>query len=164
MHAVGADERIAAHHGAVLELQRHTLVVLREAAAARTESDRIGLGAAYCARQHVEEIGPVDREVRGAIALDRHRPEIEELPGLAGLPVADLLALRLAGERLQLLTDAERMQHPGPVRRELHARADFLQLGRLLVHLDIDAVPQERERRRQAEKTTHTRQKKKNKQ
>src|SRR5436190_18092655 len=106
MHAVGADERIAAHHGAVLELQRHNLLVLREAAAARTEADRIGLGAAYCARQHVEEVGPVNREVRGAIALDRYRAKIEELPRLAGLPVADLLALRLAGQRLQLLADA----------------------------------------------------------
>src|SRR3954463_1335113 len=121
MHAVGADERIAAHHGAVLELQRHTLFVLREAAAARTELDRIGLGAAYCARQHVEEIGAVDREVRGAIALDRDRAKIEELPGLAGLPVADLLALRLAGERLQLLAPARLMPPPRAVRLQLQA-------------------------------------------
>src|SRR5262244_2988805 len=59
------------------------------------------------ARQHFEQVRAVDGEVRRAVALDRYRSEVEELPGLAGLPMADFLALRLAGQDLQRFADAE---------------------------------------------------------
>ena len=58
----------------------------------------------------------------------------------------DFLALRLARERLQLVADAERVEHARAVRGELHAGADLLQLGGLLVHVDVDAVLEQRQR------------------
>ena len=140
MHTVGADQRVAAHGGAAFELQRDAIVVLREAAAARAQMQRIGFGTRDGLRQDGEEVGTEDGEVRGAVALDRYRTEVEELPGLARLPVADLLALRLARQRLELVADPERLQHARAVRGELHARADLLQLRRLLVDIDVDAV------------------------
>ena len=96
--------------------------------------------------EHVEQVRTIDGEVGKTVALDGDRAEIEELPGLAGIPQPDFLALRLAGKRLQLLADAERIEHPRAVRGELHARADFLELRGLLVDLDINARAEQRER------------------
>ena len=112
--------------------------------------DRVGLFTPHRARQHVEQARPVHGEIGKAVALDRYRPEIEQLPGLAGVPQADFLALGLAGERLQDLTHTERVEHARAVRGELHAGADFLQLRRLLVDLDVDAALEQGQRRRES--------------
>src|SRR5438128_7878412 len=146
MHAVGADERGAAHAGALLQLERDAVTVLREAGTAGAKVDGVGLLAAHCAREDLEQIGPVDGEIGKAVALDRCRAEIEELPGLAGIPQPDFLALRFARERFQLLAHTERVKNARPIRGELHARADFLELLRLLVDLDIEARAEQRER------------------
>src|SRR5205823_1823480 len=139
-------QRVTPYGGTVFELQRDALVLLREAAAARAKMQRVRLGAAQRADDHVEQIRAVDGEVRRAIALDGDRAEVEQLPGLAGLPMADFLALRLARQGLELLADAKRVEHARAVRRELHAGADFLQLRSLLVDIDVDAVLEQRQR------------------
>jgi hypothetical protein len=102
----------------------------------------LGLEAAHGAGEHVKEVRAVDREIGIAVALDRDGSEVEELPGLARVPQADLLAGRLAGQRLQLLADAERVERARAVRAELQSGADFLQLGSLLVDLDVAALAQ----------------------
>ena len=47
-----------------------------------------------------------------------------------------------------LLANPEPCQHPQAVRRQRHARADLGQLLRLLMHLDVDPGPRQRDRRR----------------
>src|SRR5258706_16480365 len=102
------------------------------------------------ASEHLAKSRAVNGEVRRAVALDGDRTQIKELPGLAGLPMADFLALRYAGQGLQLFADAERVEHAAAVCRELHAGADLLQLRRLLVHIDVDAMLEQRQRGSQA--------------
>ena len=46
------------------------------------------------------------------------------------------------------LADPEPVQHPQPVRRQRHAGPDLGQLLRLLIHLDVDPGPRQRDRRR----------------
>src|SRR4051812_11589155 len=104
--------------------------------------DRIRLLAPHSTREHVEEIGAVNREIRKAVALDGYRAQIEELPRLAGIPEADFLALRLARKGLELLAYPERVEDPRAVGGELDARANFLQRIRLLVNVDIYAAPE----------------------
>src|SRR6185503_5899217 len=146
MHPVRADENVAARRGAAFQLERDAIVVLGKAGAARAEVDGIGLERPDRARQDLQEIGPVDREVRKAVALDRLRAEVEQLPRLARAPQADLLALRLARERLEFIAHAERVEHARAVGGQLHARADLAQLVRLLVDLDVGAQAQQGQR------------------
>ncbi len=145
MHAISANQRVALNSCAALQPQSDASIILLESGTTGTQVNRIRLLAPHGARQHVEQIRAVDGEIGKAVALDRDRPEVEELPRLAGIPQADFLALRLARERLQLLADAERVEHARAIGGKLHARADFLQLGRLLVDLDVDSVPEQRE-------------------
>ena len=111
--------------------------------------DRSRLLAPYRIRQYTEEIGPIHGEVGIPVALDRDGAEIEQLPGLAGAPEPDFLAGRLAGKRLELLADAQLMEHARAVRSELQSGAHFRQLRRLFVDVDVAAAPEQRERRRE---------------
>src|SRR6267378_1052697 len=145
--AVGADERVAPRLGPIGEAQPYMFAVLAQAAALCTQVDGVGLFPLHRARQHAEEIGPIHGEVRIPVALDRDGTEIEQLPGLAAAPEPHFLAGRLAGERLELLADAQLMKHARAVRSELQSGAHFLQLRRLFVDLDVAAAFQQRERR-----------------
>ena len=149
MHPIGADKRIASRLGPVGEAQPYAPAVLAQGAALCTQVDGVGLFAPYRSRQHAEEIGPIHGEVGIPVALDRDRAEIEQLPGLAAAPEPDFLAGRLAGERLELLADAQLMEHARAVRSELQPGTHFLQLRRLLVDVDVAAAAQQRERRRE---------------
>src|SRR5690242_12830934 len=131
MHAVGADQCIASHRAAVLQLKSYARIVLRKTCAAGAEMDGIRPCPSNRAGQHFQQIWAVNSEIRKTVALDRRRPQIEELPGLARLPVPDFLALRFAGQCPQLVPHAEGVENASAVRSELHARADLLQLGRL---------------------------------
>ena len=82
--------------------------------------------------------------------LDRDRAEVEQLPGLAGAPEPDLLAGDDDALPLGRFAQAQRIEHAGAVGADLHASAKLLQLRRLLVHLHVDAVADQRERSRQA--------------
>src|SRR3990170_8967008 len=88
--------------------------------------------------EYVEQVRTVDRKVRIAVALDRDLAQVEELPGLAGVPHADFLAGGLAGKRLELVAHAQLVEHPRAVRAKLQPGADFLQFRRLLVDLDVE--------------------------
>src|SRR5688572_72474 len=101
-----------------------------------------GLFAPHRSCEHAEQIRPVDGEIRMSVALDRDLPQVEELPRLAGVPEADFLARSFAGERLQFFADAEGVEDARAVRAELQAGADFFQLVRLLVDIDVAAAPQ----------------------
>src|SRR5205814_9414326 len=138
----------ASRLGRVGEAQPDAFAVLAHGAALCTQVVGVGLFAPYRSRQHSEEIWPVHGEVGIPVALDRDGAKIEQLPGLAAAPEPDFLAGRLAGERLELLADAQLMEHARAVRSELQPGAPFLQLRRLFVDVDVAAAPQQRERRR----------------
>src|SRR5206468_11607849 len=137
-HAIRANQGIAAYGAVGFQLESDARVILREPGAARAEVDRIRFCTPNSPGKHVEQVWAVNGEVRKTVALDRSGPEIEQLPGLTGLPVADFLAQRFAGKRLELLADTERIKNACSIGGELDARADFLQLQRLFIDRDID--------------------------
>jgi hypothetical protein len=95
------------------------------------------------------QVGAVHHEVGRAVARDRLGAEVEQLPGLAGVPQPDLLAGRLAPDLAQFFLKPETEQHPRAVRRDLHAGAELGEVRRLLVDLDVVAVAQQRQRGRE---------------
>ncbi len=138
------------HASAVLQLQFHAPVLLRECQTFRVQVDGVALFAAHGVAEYAQEIGPVHREVGKAVAGDRFGAEIEQLPRLARAPQPHFLAGRLARQRFQRLADAERVEHARAVGAQLQAGADFAQLRCLLVDVDIEALVEQRERRREA--------------
>jgi len=54
-----------------------------------------------------------NRPIRKAVALDRFGPEVEEVPGLAGLPVADFLARGCAGQSFERIENPHGVERPG---------------------------------------------------
>src|SRR5712692_5458358 len=112
--------------------------------------EAVALLAAHGVAEHAQKIRPVHREVGKAVARDRFGAEIEQLPGLARAPQPHFLAGRLARQRLERLADAERVEHARAVGAQLQAGADFAQLRCLLVDVDIEALVEQRERRREA--------------
>ena len=85
-------------------------------------------------------------DVRRAVALLRDRAEVEGRPGLAGVPQPRRLAGGEELRRLERVLEAQRMQHARAVGADLHAGADLAQFRRLLVDLDLDPAPDQRER------------------
>jgi uncharacterized protein YjbJ (UPF0337 family) len=75
------------------------------------------------------QIGAMEHPVGRAIALDRRRAEIEELPALPGAPEADLLALRLDRDAAERILEPERDQNAGPVGADLDAGATSRSAG-----------------------------------
>ncbi len=91
----------------------------------------------------------MDGDVGKAVALDRFHAEVEQLPGLPGVPQPDRLAGGQHLDLFQRVLEAERMQHARAVGADLHAGAKLAQLRRLLIDVDVDAAPQQPERRRE---------------
>src|SRR6185503_3693580 len=137
VHAVRADQRVAFDR-LTFEREPNLAPGLGKTRAPGTEMNRVGFEPPHGGGEHAEEIRPVNREIRVAVALDRDLAEVEELPGLPAIPEADFLARRFAGKRLELLADAELVEDARAVRAELHPGADLLELGRLLVDLDVE--------------------------
>ena len=150
MHAVGADQRVAGDALAAREMQRDGRAVIVEAGRARAEPDRIGLERAHRVDQRVVQVGAMDHEIGRAVARDRFGAEVEQLPGLAGIPQPDFLAGRLAPDAADRVFQPEREQHARAVGRDLHAGAELGEPVRLLVDRDVVAVAQQRERGREA--------------
>src|SRR5258707_8626893 len=96
------------------------------------------------------QIGAMKNKVRRAKPLHVLVAEIEPVPGFAGAPVPQLAPLRpdlnLGEGRFQ----AERKQNARAVGADLDAGADFLELVRLFVDLDIDAALEQGKRRSQS--------------
>ncbi len=150
MHPVGADQGIALDGLAALELKRHPALVLRHAGGAPTKMDRVRLLGTHRIDQHLQKVGAEHGDVGKAVALDRLGAEIEQFPGPAGVPQADLLAFGIARELPQRLQDTERVQGAGAVRADLNTGAEFLEFGSLLIDVDVMTAIDQRERRRHA--------------
>src|SRR5258708_4937379 len=153
MDPVGADQGIARYGLAVFEPQQHLPAAPRHPDGAPGEMDRFRPPRTHRIDQHLQEVGAEDRDVGKSVALDRLGAEIEQFPGPAGIPQADLLALGIAGELTQLIQHAERVQGAGAVRADLHAGAKFLEFGRLFVNVDVIAAVDQSERSRHAADT-----------
>ena len=111
--------------------------------------DRVRLLTPDRGGEGFEQIGTPDRQIGKTVALDRFGPEVEEVPGLAGLPVADFLALGRAGRSLERLENPHGVERAGSVWTELHPGADFFEFRRLLVDIDLETSLQEGECGRQ---------------
>ncbi len=145
MDAVGADQRIALDLGTVREIERDAVTLLAAARGAAAEMDRIGLLRPHRVGEHLQKVRAVDRDIGKAVALDRLGAEVEQLPGLAGVPQPDFLARRVAGEALHRFEHAERMKGAIAVGADLDAGADLLEVGRLLVDVDVMAALEQRQ-------------------
>jgi len=58
--------------------------------------DRLRPPRAHLIDQHLQEVGAEDRDIGKSVALYRLCAEIEQFPGPAGVPQADLLAFGIA--------------------------------------------------------------------
>ena len=100
MHAIGADQRIAADALAVFEQQCHAVGVLFEVDAARADTHRIGRAFGQCLHQHLMKIAAMHQPVGRAVARDGIGAEVLHAPGLAGVEQPHLLGGRHRGDRL----------------------------------------------------------------
>ena len=107
--------------------------------------DRILLFASYRRGEHREQIGAPDRQIGKPIAFDRLGPEVEELSGVAGLPVTYLLALGLGGQRRKLFENSHGAERAGSVRAQLHPGPYLLELLRPLADIDLEPALQQGE-------------------
>ncbi len=99
------------------------------------------------------QVGPVHHEIRKPVALHREGPEVEQLPGLAGVPQPHHLAVDLAPALADRGFQAELEQHPRAVGADLEAGADLAKGLGPFVDLDRDAPPEQAQRRGQAADT-----------
>ena len=149
MDAVGADNELRGNRRHGVEMKLDAVGRLRKPNTPATKVNGIGLFAQQCLRDHAMQVAAMDGDVRRSVTLDRFHAEIEQLPALPGIPQPDGLAGRLHLYFLERILEPERMQHAGAVGADLHAGAEFAQLRRLLVDIDIDAAADQRERRRE---------------
>ncbi|MNL82534.1 hypothetical protein D3C87_2099350 [compost metagenome] len=82
-------------------------------------------------------------DVREAITLDRKRAEIEQLPGLPGVPQPDFLTVRLGGNGHDVFFEPEREENARAIGTDLDARADFLQFDCLFIDVDIETLAEQ---------------------
>src|SRR5262249_14398995 len=77
---------------AVFECDRDAASILGDVDALASEMDRIrALKPDRLEQRHVQ-VAAMEHHIGKAVALDRHRAEVEQLPGLTGAPEPDLLA------------------------------------------------------------------------
>ena len=88
--------------------------------------------------------------MRRAESLDAFVAKIEPVPGFAGAPVPQLAALRLNLNFSEGRFQAEGKKDAGAIRADLDAGANFLELVRLFVNLDINAALEQGQRRGQS--------------
>ena len=154
MHTVRADEHVAGDAPSVFELERHARAVLHETDTARAGVDRVGLQRGDRVAQHTMQIAAMHEPVGRAEPVDRIFTEVEQLVGAAGIPDAHFLERGRTDDGLHRGLQAEVDQHARAVRRDLDAGTDFGEFARLLVDIDVETAPQQREGRRQSADTT----------
>ena len=91
----------------------------------------------------------MQHEVWRAVAVGGGGAELEPAPGLARAPMADLPPGGQNLDTTQVFFEPERVENAGAVRADLDSGAHLLELGRLLVNFDVEAAPQQRQRRRE---------------
>ncbi len=86
------------------------------------------------------QVGAVRAEIAGPVLRAEHALHLRRRHDGAALPVAHDMAIRLEGDRLERLVEAEGDQHPHGVGAELDAGADLAKLIRLLIDGDVEAA------------------------
>src|SRR4029077_12741392 len=147
VNAVGADDEVRPRNMAVGKARFRVLGRLADGDALFAKRNRVRLQPLHRLGQNAEEVAAMQHDVRRAVAFGRRRAEIEPVPGFAAAPVPYLARGRNDLNAGQGVAQAERIEDTGAVRAELDAGADLLEHGRLLVHLDIDAALEQRQRR-----------------
>src|ERR1700730_15914877 len=146
MNPIGTDHEGGRCRRAVGELHFGAIRRLTDRDALFAECDRAGLLPLDSLGQNREQVAAMKHDVRRAVALGRRRTELDPVPGLAGAPMAYLPRARDDLNAGQRIAQAQRIEDARAVRTELNARPYFFEHGRLLVHIDVDATPQQRQR------------------
>src|SRR5262245_23636893 len=150
MNAVGADRVCGCRVLAALEPDFDLCVRLRDGDAPLAEPDSVWLQRPHGFGEQAMQVTSVEIHVAGPVALERVFTKLVPVPGLAGPPVAYLPPRRNdLGPRKRRL-EPERIEDAGAIRTDGDAGSHFLEHARLLIDLDIEATPQQRERRRQS--------------
>ena len=97
-----------------------------------------------------EQVGAVNGHVRRAVQLLARRIERRPLQGAAVLPAALVGEARTHALAIQPFGKAQPVQDADRVRRHVDAAADLVQLGRLLVDIDLESGAKQRHRGREA--------------
>ena len=150
MDAIGADHIGRLDNAAVLECRVGVSVMRADRNALLVEGDGVGLQRSHRIGEQAVQITPVQHEMRRAEALDAPVAEIKPVPCFAGAPVTQHPPFRPDLNLRERILQPQGKQNAGAVGADLDAGADFLQLVRLIVDLDIDAAPKQGQRRGQS--------------
>ena len=143
--AVGADDHVGLGRAAVRERRDGRVPRRRNRHAPRAEGHH---ARRHRRREHVEQVGPV----RGRSLDPLQRPLLTAAGPAdqpAGHPVPGDRPLRPPRDLPHAVLDPDRAQHPHRVGVQRDPGPDFSQLGRRLVHPDLDPRPRQRDRRRE---------------
>ena len=150
VNPVRADDIRGTHRFPGIEAHHCVPLERGDAGAALAQMDGVRLQSADRVRQHCVQVGAVKHHVGRAVALSRDRAQLEPVPGLARAPVTNLSPRGKHLDAVQRCLETERVENPGAVCADLNAGADLSQLRRLLIHVDIEPLPQKRQCRSQA--------------
>jgi hypothetical protein len=148
-----ADQYIACHALAAFEMQHHAIGGLLEPDGFGIQMKSVGLFAHHRIDERVMQVGPMQGVIRRAVFLDRNVAQLNDGAGPAAIPQTHILACEFGADAQQFRTQTDFLQHAGAVGRDLHAGADFLQLGSLLIDLHIESSLQQRQCCRQSTQT-----------
>jgi hypothetical protein len=143
--AVGADDDIGLDRAAVREPRDRRLAVGVNRHAPLAEGHHV---RRHGGGEHVEQVGPVHGRALDPLPR-RLLPPARLADHPAGHPVPGDRPLGPPGDLPHAVLDADRAQHPHRVGVQRDAGPDLLELGRRLVHADLDPGPRQRDRRRQ---------------
>jgi hypothetical protein len=150
MDAVGADQVGRLDGAAVRERRFGVPGVGGDRDASLVQRDGVGLERAHRVGEEPMQIAAVEHEMGRPESLDAFVAEIEPVPGFSGAPVPQLAPLRPHLDFGEGRFQAERKQDARAVGADLDAGADFLELARLFVNLDVDAALEQGQRRAQS--------------
>ena len=148
MQPICTDDELCLHRLRIVEREFNAIVRLPHTDTFAAEVHEIGLFTHQRLRNDAVQVAAMDGDVRKAVACLGLGAEIEQLPGLPGVPKPDRLAGRQHLNLLQRRFQPKRMQNADAVGADLHTGPELAQLRRLFVNFDVDATPEERQRRR----------------
>jgi hypothetical protein len=133
------------HRLVILKTDLGVRIGLNDVDASARKMDRVRLQLADAVNQHGMQVAPMQQGVGKAVALLRRSAEIVPVPRLTGAPMTDFLSQRCNLNGIERLFEPEFVQNGCAVRADLDAGTQLPQPGGLLIDLDIEPAPEQRE-------------------